>query len=188
MRLRSLYEESGSRQLTGSGNVPHVIFTRQFLRLTTTFLTGSCDVLSTSKHSLKGCSTFWPHIQVYHWNSYWVRSLTYDRVLSADRYGIRMANKKMIDMRAFLMRCLSPQGCTTNGLKLDKLKAWLRRLNAAACPGLCHLSKNQAICRLSSESTISLFLNLWPQQQSKHLQPSLSHMTRLHNLPRLTSQ
>ena len=118
-----------------------------------TFRKGSCDVLSTSKRSLKGCSTFWPHIQVRHWNSYWVRSVTYDRILSADRYGIRMANKKMIDMRAFLTRCLklSPQGCTTNGLKLDKCKAWLHHLNAAACPRLCHLSKNQAICRLSSE-------------------------------------
>ena len=134
MRLRSLYEESGSRQLTGSGNVPHVIFTRQFWRLTATFRTGSCDVLSTSKRSLKGCSTFWPHIQVRHWNSYWVRSVTYDRVLSADIYGIRMANKKMIDMRAFLMRCLklSQRDCTTNGLKLDKCKAWLRHLNASS--------------------------------------------------------
>jgi len=142
MRLRSLYEESGSRQWTGSGNVPHIIFTRQFWRLTATFRTGSCDVLSTSKRSLKGCSTFWPHIQVRHWNSYWVRSVTYDRVLSADIYGIRMANKKMIDMRAFLMRCLklSPRDCTTNGLKLDKCKAWLRHLNASSIKESSNLS------------------------------------------------
>ena len=47
--------------------------------------------------------------------------------LSTDRYGIRIANKRMINIEAFLIHCLklSPQCYTMDGLKitLDKCKA-----------------------------------------------------------------